>query len=72
MDITLPLDRMTLAEKLRAMEAIWADLSRNEEQIQSPDWHEGVLRERDDKLKSAGELPVDWETAKTQLRDQLS
>ena len=29
MDITLPLSQMTTAEKLRVMEAIWADLSWN-------------------------------------------
>ena len=29
MDITLPLDQMTIEEKLRAMELLWADLSRN-------------------------------------------
>jgi hypothetical protein len=71
MDINLPLDQMTRDEKLRVLEAIQADLSRNGEQVQSPGWHEGELRERDDKLKSVGELPVDWETAKTHLRDRL-
>ena len=44
MDITLPLDQMTIEEKLRAMELLWADLSRNEQQLQSPEWHEEVLR----------------------------
>jgi hypothetical protein len=28
MNIALPLDKMTVEEKLRAMEALWADLSR--------------------------------------------
>jgi hypothetical protein len=28
-DAILPLDQMTTEEKLRAMEALWADLSRN-------------------------------------------
>ncbi|EEF61754.1 addiction module protein [Pedosphaera parvula] len=71
MDINLPLDQMTREEKLRLMEAIRADLSRHDEQVESPGWHEGELCERDDKLKSVGELPVDWETAKTHLRDRL-
>ncbi|MFN8625581.1 MAG: hypothetical protein U0587_06300 [Candidatus Binatia bacterium] len=31
MTITLPLDEMTTDEKLRVMEALWADLSRTEE-----------------------------------------
>lgn len=65
MSLVLPLEKMTLAEKLQAMEALWADLSRDEA-MESPGWHEQVLQER------AGEKnPVDWETAKKQLRSRL-
>jgi hypothetical protein len=69
MEITLPLDQMTTAEKLRAMEALWADLSRNETQLESPAWHEMVLKEREQKITSGAESFIDWETAKKQLRE---
>ena len=69
MDITLPLDQMTIAEKLRVMESVWADLSRNEQEIESPAWHEQVLKERDERVRSGEETFMDWETAKRQLRD---
>jgi len=72
MDITLPLDQMTTAEKLRAMEALWADLSRHEEEIESPPWHEQILKEREDRVRSGQETLIDWETAKKQLRDRLT
>jgi hypothetical protein len=72
MEATLPLDKMTVAEKLRAMEAIWADLSRNESHIESPEWHGDVLRERDAKIKSGQEKFVDWEAAKKQLCKKLA
>jgi hypothetical protein len=39
MDAVLPLDQMTLEEKLRAMEAIWRSLSKHENQVATPDWH---------------------------------
>lgn len=71
MDITLPLDQMTLAEKLRLMEALWSDLSRNERRLDSPAWHEQVLKERDERVRSGQETFVDWESAKQQLRDRL-
>jgi hypothetical protein len=71
MDITLPLDQMTVAEKLRAMETIWADLSRDESRVPSPQWHRQVLQEREAKLKSGEERPVAWETAKKKLRDRF-
>lgn len=65
MTVALPLEQMTVAEKLQAMEALWADLSRNGA-LESPAWHEDVLRAR------AGEENfVDWETAKQQLRSRL-
>jgi hypothetical protein len=31
--ISIPLDKMLLAEKLEAMEALWADLSRTPSQV---------------------------------------
>jgi hypothetical protein len=68
MEATLPLDKMTVAEKLRAMEMLWADLSRNEAQIESPAWHENVLRDREARIKSGEEKFLDWETAKKHLR----
>ena len=71
MDITLPLDQMTLAEKLRVMEALWADLARNEPEFESPAWHEQILREREEQVRSGQAKFVDWETAKQQLRERL-
>jgi hypothetical protein len=68
MKTTLPLDSMSTAEKLRAMEAIWEDLSHNEEQVESPAWHEQVLKEREALLNSGKESLVDWESAKKRLR----
>ena len=70
MDVTLPLDQMTVAEKLRAMESLWADLSRKEDQFDPPAWHELVLKEREEQIRSGQEKFIDWETAKTGLRDR--
>jgi len=62
MSATLPLEKMTLAEKLQAMEELWADLSRSGD-FESPAWHGELLKQR------AGETGfVDWEKAKEQLR----
>jgi hypothetical protein len=72
MQAMLPLDQMTKEDKLRAMEALWADLSRDESQIESPAWHGEVLRERAEAVKSGQEAFIDWEVAKKQLRDKLT
>ncbi|MGO8676436.1 MAG: addiction module protein [Limisphaerales bacterium] len=71
MPIELEIEKMTLEEKLRAMETLWADLSRNDQNIQSPPWHEQILKERDQRVESGREQFQDWEDAKRELRDRL-
>jgi hypothetical protein len=70
MDAVLPLERMTTAEKLSVMEALWADLSRNADAFESPAWHADVLLEREKRVEEGKESYVDWETAKKELRDR--
>ncbi len=72
MSIELEIGKMTLEEKLRVMEALWASLSRNEQDIPSPAWHQRVLEEREQHLKSGQEKFVSWEDAKKELRDRLT
>jgi Putative addiction module component len=72
MPIELEIEKMTLEEKLRAMEALWADLTRNEQNIQSPPWHEQVLKEREQRVESGQEKFQSWEDAKRELRDRLT
>ena len=71
MPIELEIEKMTLEEKLRAMEALWADLSRKEQDIQSPPWHEQLLKEREERVQSGQERFESWEDAKRELRDRL-
>lgn len=71
MNVVLPLDQMTTEEKLRAMDALWADLSRNADGFESPAWHADVLREREERIAAGKEPSVDWEAAKRRLRERL-
>jgi hypothetical protein len=57
-------------EKLRLMEALWDDLSHNEVELDSPAWHEAVLRETEKRVASGEEAPLDWDTAKRHLRSR--
>jgi len=68
MAIVLPLKKMSRVEKLRAMEALWADLSQDEEQFESPAWHADALREAERAVESGKAKFVDWEQAKRRLR----
>jgi len=68
MQTVLPLDKMTREEKLRIMEELWVDLSRDESKFETPEWHAEVLRERAAEFKAGDETFLDWEEVKKQLR----
>ena len=70
MATVLPLDRMAIAEKLRAMEELWTDLSHDQAKFESPAWHGDVLHDRAERVREGKESFMDWETAKKQLRER--
>jgi len=72
MAVTLPLDTMSVEEKLQTMESIWDDLCKKADSISSPPWHEKILNEREERLKRGKDQFVDWETAKNDIRNDIS
>ena len=72
MPFTLPLSKMTRQEKLLAMESLWADLSADDSQVESPAWHAEVLNETAASLGSGKEKISDWAEAKVRLRRKAS
>jgi hypothetical protein len=68
MQTTLPLKSMTKVQKLRAMEELWTDLTRNEGTFESPTWHLKALRETEARVATGKEQFIDWEVAKESLR----
>jgi len=40
------IERMSVTERLRAMDQLWDSLSRHGDEIPSPDWHQDVLADR--------------------------
>jgi hypothetical protein len=71
MALDLPLDQMSVEEKLQVMEAIWADLSRDPESLESPSWHKEALEETKRRVESGEAVFSDWEKAKVSIRDRL-
>jgi hypothetical protein len=61
MDTVLPLDRMTVEEKLRAIEVLWDDLCRNEKQVPVADWQKQLLDEREQQIQTGEAKFSDWE-----------
>ena len=71
MRMALPLAQMSVAEKLQAMEALWADLSCHAPDEIVPGWHAKVLAEREQRLAAGQEAVLDWDEAKRQLRREI-
>lgn len=64
--VHLPLDQMTIEEKLQAMETLWADLCRRGA-VPVPDWHKDILDERQRLIDEGKAEFIDWETAKKEI-----
>jgi len=47
---------------------LWAGLSRDETEFESPAWHAAVLRETSERRARGEESVMDWEDAKAKLR----
>ncbi len=71
MQNTIEITHLSREEKLRVMEAIWDDLTHEEESLESPGWHKLALQETEDRLTTGQEQIVDWQQAKTELRKRF-
>jgi hypothetical protein len=69
MSVEIPLDTMTLPEKLQALEAIWASLCVNPVDVTSPEWHGNILADRRQRLVSGQSSISEWSEAKRRLQD---
>ena len=58
---------MSREDKLRAMEALWADLSRDEAEFESPGWHGAVLRETEQLVRNGKARFSDWQAARRKI-----
>ncbi len=69
---TLSLEKMSIEEKLRAMESLWDDLCSRAGVVTSPPWHGDVLAEREAMLEQGKDEFEDWEQAKRNIKNQVS
>jgi hypothetical protein len=62
------IQRMPLREKLLVMEAIWNDISGEEQNLEAPQWHKDTLDERERLVAEGKAQFIDWEEAKEQIK----
>ncbi len=66
--VSLPLKKMSVPEKLDVIERVWASLRERDQALESPAWHRKVLAARK-KLHAAGKAEFSpWPEAKDRIR----
>ncbi|MEZ5472087.1 MAG: addiction module protein [Marinicella sp.] len=66
MSIQSQIQKLTVDEKIMAMELLWKELCTNEDNVMSPDWHRQVIQQRE-----GNEHFIDWSEAKKQIKDSV-
>lgn len=69
---SVQLSEYSMSEKLALLESLWADLAGDEETLDSPLWHESILREREESFRNGKTIASDWEEVKKRLRKKLT
>lgn len=70
--VELPLAKLTLAQKLDLIETLWADIAKDQEQLESPTWHAEVLADRQKALEAGKATVRDWQEAKERIKRNVS
>jgi hypothetical protein len=65
------ISQLTLPQKLDLLESIWMDLSRNKDTLESPAWHESILKDREAALTAGNATLSDWDKAKERIRRKV-
>jgi len=69
--MALQLDKMTTADKIRAMESLWDDLCKHADAVASPSWHKNILSQREKSVAKGKEKFNDWDREKKRIRKSL-
>jgi Putative addiction module component len=62
------LKKMSRTDKLRAMEELWIDLTRDQNKYSSPSWHFDELARTEQAIESGQMKFIDWEKSKQSIR----
>lgn len=69
-ELVLPLERMTVAEKMDVIDRIMDDLSRNSSAVPVIEWHGDMLTQRAEDLKSGTDRFISLEEAQARIREK--
>ncbi|HNI09111.1 MAG TPA: addiction module protein [Rhodocyclaceae bacterium] len=61
-------ESLSRSDKLRLIEQLWEELSREPESVDSPSWHAEALAEAEQAVADGKATFMEWEAAKDSLR----
>ena len=72
MSSLLQIEQLTLAEKLRIMEELWADLRTRADGVPMPQWHKELLDERERLIEQGEARFGNWDETRERITKQTS
>jgi putative addiction module component (TIGR02574 family) len=69
MAIEIPLDTLSVSEKVQLLERVWGSLCSKPGDVRSPDWHREVLEARKRRLNEGRATVSPWSEAKARVLD---
>lgn len=69
-DLVLPLDKMTIAEKMDVIDRIMDDLSRNAKAVPEIKWHGELLKKRAEAIENGTDRFISIEEAEKRIRER--
>ena len=71
-EIKEQLSRLTNAERIELLNAVWESIENKDEELESPAWHAEVLAEREAEIQSGEAKFIPWEEAKADILRRTS
>jgi putative addiction module component (TIGR02574 family) len=69
MPLELPLNTMSVGEKVQLLEQVWDNLCRQSGDVRSPDWHAAILNDRKRQIENRTMTVSPWSEAKERLQN---
>jgi|688.fasta_scaffold1092285_2 putative addiction module component (TIGR02574 family) len=63
--------KLPMQEKLALLEAVWAEISPQPDELEVPQWHKDLLDERRDAYERGEIRVIDWEDAKKEIEASI-
>ena len=68
MPLELPLNTMSVGEKVQLLEQVWDNLCHQSGDVRSPEWHAAILYERQKQIEDGRMSVSSWSEAKDRLQ----